>query len=181
MDAVAHGQPLAARLKLARRHGLHAHKEVMQAAGAGEAAGIGGVEQAVRIRQQLLGVLDSQELQKSLGADAGPAFEQSLQMIGADRQVGGQVIERRLLQAVRLQPGDGRGDQLIVTLVGGLFGHSVLLLRIVLPGRPPSGSLRLCVYSRATGRCRPPDSCSIYSCILSPRASRPPRRTQASP
>ena len=66
-------------LELAGRHGLDGHKVVVEAAGAGEAGGVGGVQDAVGGGEQFLGVLHGQELEKALGADAGPALEDPLE------------------------------------------------------------------------------------------------------
>jgi hypothetical protein len=120
VKTVGDGQPGAAVFEFARRHRFHRHEEVVEAAGAGEAGVVGRVEHAVRLRQQLLRVLDSQKLEKALRADAGPTSEDALQVAGAETQRGGKLIQVRLGRVMGFQVFDGGGHQRIV---GGSLGR----------------------------------------------------------
>ena len=64
-------------------------------------------------------MLDGQESQKPLRADAGPGAEHALRMEGADPHGIGDVVERRLLEAVLGDVADRALDPVIVAIGGG--------------------------------------------------------------
>ena len=114
VEAVAHGEPLAACLVGARRHRLVADEEIVQPAGAGEADLIGGVEHRGRISQKRAGVIQRQGLNEALGRQAGPAGEQALQGERLHADMGGDALQRRLLAPAPGDEGDRAADDLVV-------------------------------------------------------------------
>jgi hypothetical protein len=59
-------------------------------------------------------VLHREELEKTLGANAGPTGEESLKVIGAQTHVMGYGVERRLVLELFPQETDGTGYRIIV-------------------------------------------------------------------
>ena len=86
----------------------------MQAPRSGEAGGVRRLHHAFRLGQALLGVFGREILQEALGAYAGPAREDALQMEGADVYGSGQFAQLGLLPEIGLQVPDGLFDTLVI-------------------------------------------------------------------
>src|SRR5690606_33425996 len=157
VDAVADGEPLAAALELARRDGLDGDEQVVEPARPGEAGVVGGVEDAARFGEGLLGVRQRDGLEEPLGRGAGPAAEQPLGVERAQPDVRRHVGQRRLAVDVRAEVGDGRLDAAVVS---GFHGR----------GDEWAGSLPTAAVARRPETCAPPGA---PSCHPSPKAPTP--------
>ena len=102
-------EPLAAAGVLARAHRLPAQEEVVQPPRPGEAGGVGGVEHAVPLGEQPLGVVERQVLLVALRADADPLAEDALEVRRAQADARRDVLERGLLAATARRYGRWRG------------------------------------------------------------------------
>ena len=81
-------------------------------------AGVGGVEHAVPLGQQALGVVERQVLLVALGADPDPLAEHPLEMRRAEADAGGDLVQRRLLGGARGDVVDGAADHRVVVGLG---------------------------------------------------------------
>jgi hypothetical protein len=97
-------------------------EEVVQTAAAGEAHLVGGVEHAGRAFEERARVVHGDGLHELLGAQAAPALEELLAVRGAEPQVLGQTVERRLLGPGLGQEGDGAADEVVVARTIGRKG-----------------------------------------------------------
>ena len=135
-------QPLAAAGVLAGAHRLPAQEEIVQPPRAGEAAGVRGVEHAVPLGEQPLGVVEREILLVALGADADPLAEHPLEVRRAEADAGGDLVERRLLRGAGGDMVDGAADHRVVVGLG--LGHgrlsSLSVARKIL--RAPAGTTR---------------------------------------
>ncbi len=82
---------------------------------AGQPRFIGGIQNAAGFVEQVLGVINSQELQEALGADTYPTPEQPLEMIGAHVDVSGHLLQTGLILEVLLQVLDGFFDLCVIS------------------------------------------------------------------
>ena len=65
----------------------------MQPPGAGEAGGVGGVEDGVTLGEQALGVVEREILLVALRADADPLAEYALEVCRAEADASGDLVE----------------------------------------------------------------------------------------
>ena len=116
--APADRQTLAVAGIFARRHRLPAQEQVVQPRRRREAGLEGGVEHGETLVEQALGVVQGQVLEVALGADPDPLAEHPLEMGRAEADRRGDLLERGLLAAPRLDIAQRRGHQVIVELSG---------------------------------------------------------------
>ena len=96
VKAIDNIQAVAAGFVFTRGDRLAGHEQIVQAAGARKAGVIGGIQNRLRVLEQLLGVFLGQILQKSFGADPDPAAEQPLKMKLAQPHMGGDIAQQRV-------------------------------------------------------------------------------------
>jgi hypothetical protein len=119
-DAMLDAQCFATTPVVTGRHSFQLNPVIMESWGAA-GRGLGaGVWHGPVVVQQLLAQFPRQYLQEALGAGAGPASEQSLQLDRTELQLCCQLLQRRLLPQVCVQIVDGLSDTVIV-------GHGVAL------------------------------------------------------
>ncbi len=155
MEAVAQRQPLAAALEIARRHGLVRDEEIVQAAGAGQADLVGGVEHAGAVAQQRSGVVERDGLQEGLWREPGPALEEMMEVRGRQADMGGDLLDLRLAARGLGHEFDRRAHALVI--VGEIdwregFGVRALQHGLPCAAWPPPLSLPA---SRERGRAGP--------------------------
>ncbi|OOZ35659.1 hypothetical protein BOW51_11025 [Solemya velesiana gill symbiont] len=114
MEAVLDLQALAFEFVFPGGNRFDVNHLVVKAAGAGEARFKGGAQYALGFIQQLFGEIHGQVLEKLFRANAGPACEKALGMIGTQVEIVCQIPEFRLLMGVLCNPVNGLFDTLIV-------------------------------------------------------------------
>ena len=116
------GEPRAEPFVLARRHRLAGDEQIVQRARARQPGVVTGIEHALRARERAFGVLDGERLQKALGADAGPAAKQTLEMVRAEPKLARDALEIGLRLVVVLDKTERLLDPVVVA-AGGIFGR----------------------------------------------------------
>jgi hypothetical protein len=146
VKAIADPEPRALGFELPRRHGLNVDKQVVQPPGAGKAGIVSGVEHAVRLAEQALGMFQGQELNEAFGTDPRPAPEQALEMELAQVHAFGDLAQFRLAMVVFFQEENGFFNSGVIFNLGV---HGFTVLRLILH------------HLEAIANIEQPDSCSF--------------------